>query len=49
MLNRLNEVSRLPDRYPESMERDMPERRDQAVVGGIQPLSSDMRAAGPAK
>jgi aryl-alcohol dehydrogenase-like predicted oxidoreductase len=30
-LERLNEVSRLPDRYPESFERNMHERRDGAV------------------
>jgi len=28
---RLDEVSRLPDRYPESMEKNMHERRDEAV------------------
>ena len=30
-LQRLNEISCLPDRYPESMEKSMHERRDQAV------------------
>jgi aryl-alcohol dehydrogenase-like predicted oxidoreductase len=30
-LERLNEVSRLPDRYPESFEKDMHERRARAV------------------
>ncbi len=30
-LTRLNEVSHLPDRYPEAMEKDMHERRDGAV------------------
>jgi aryl-alcohol dehydrogenase-like predicted oxidoreductase len=30
-LQRLNEVSRLPDRYPENMEKNMHERRDSAV------------------
>jgi hypothetical protein len=30
-LNRLNAVSRLPDRYPKSMEYNMHERRDGAV------------------
>jgi aryl-alcohol dehydrogenase-like predicted oxidoreductase len=30
-LQRLNEVSRLPDRYPESFEKVMRERRDSAV------------------
>lgn len=30
-LQRLNEVSRLPDRYPKSIEADMHERRDSAV------------------
>jgi len=31
-LERLNAVSHLPDRYPESMEKNMHERRDSAVV-----------------
>jgi len=31
MLERLNEVSRLPDRYPESMEKNIRERREKAV------------------
>jgi aryl-alcohol dehydrogenase-like predicted oxidoreductase len=31
ILERLNEVSRLPDRYPESMEKNMYERRNRAV------------------
>lgn len=30
-LNRLNDISSLPDRYPESMEKNMHERRDNAV------------------
>ncbi|MFN2130675.1 MAG: aldo/keto reductase, partial [Anaerolineae bacterium] len=30
-LGRLNEVSRLPDRYPESFEKVMGERRESAV------------------
>ncbi len=30
-LSRLNEVSHLPDRYPEAMEKNMHERRDSAV------------------
>ena len=30
-LQRLNEVSHLPDRYPESMEKNMHERRERAV------------------
>jgi hypothetical protein len=30
-LDRLNRVSHLPDRYPESMEKNMSERRAQAV------------------
>jgi hypothetical protein len=30
-LDRLNEVSRLPDRYPKSMENNMDERRNSAV------------------
>jgi hypothetical protein len=30
-LQKLNEVSRLPDRYPESMEKNMHERRNSAV------------------
>jgi diketogulonate reductase-like aldo/keto reductase len=30
-LARLNEVSHLPDRYPEAMEKNMHERRDSAV------------------
>jgi diketogulonate reductase-like aldo/keto reductase len=30
-LQRLNEVSHLPDRYPEAMEKNMHERRDNAV------------------
>lgn len=30
-LNRLNDISDLPDRYPESMEKNMHERRDNAV------------------
>ena len=30
-LQRLNEVSRLPDRYPENMEKNMHERRNSAV------------------
>ena len=30
-LERLNEVSHLPDRYPEAMEKNMHERRDKAV------------------
>jgi aryl-alcohol dehydrogenase-like predicted oxidoreductase len=32
LLARLNKVSRLPDRYPESMQRDMDARRNQAVA-----------------
>jgi len=32
LLERLNAVSRLPDRYPESMEKSMHERRDSAVT-----------------
>ena len=31
VLSRLNEVSHLPDRYPEAMEKNMHERRDSAV------------------
>jgi len=38
LLERLNSVSRLPDRYPESMEKQMHLRRDTAVR--IQSLSS---------
>ncbi len=30
-LQRLNDVSHLPDRYPEAMEKNMPERRDSSV------------------
>jgi diketogulonate reductase-like aldo/keto reductase len=30
-LQRLNDVSHLPDRYPEAMEKNMHERRDNAV------------------
>ena len=30
-LQKLNEVSHLPDRYPEAMEKNMHERRDSAV------------------
>ena len=30
-LRKLNEVSHLPDRYPEAMEKNMHERRDNAV------------------
>ncbi len=30
-LERLNEISHLPDRYPEAMEKNMHERRDAAV------------------
>ena len=31
-LQKLNEVSYLPDRYPEAMEKNMHERRDSAVA-----------------
>ncbi|MDE0013923.1 MAG: hypothetical protein OXU36_22470, partial [Candidatus Poribacteria bacterium] len=30
-LQKLNDVSHLPDRYPEAMEKNMHERRDSAV------------------
>jgi aryl-alcohol dehydrogenase-like predicted oxidoreductase len=31
LLKRLSEVSRLPDRYPESFEKNMHERREKAL------------------
>lgn len=37
-LEKLNEVSHLPDRYPESMEKNMHERRDSAVDMPLPPL-----------
>ena len=35
-LERLNEISHLPDRYPEAMEKNMHERRDSAVEMPVQ-------------